>query len=135
MEKTSKHIEKYRHKQSHQSAQEPYLVDPADETISMAEIDPEMQKQIDAVAKAMVNKIYREIIDEASDKPSSFTLKKFYEKSAAFDAAEKQAVDKSEAGSGSEDLELTTGAADSTMPKREPVQISSEELDDITELE
>ena len=36
--------------------------------------------------------------------------------------------------SGSEDLELTTHA-DSAMHKREPLQVSSEEIDDNTEME
>ena len=32
-------------------------------------------------------------------------------------------------------MELTSGAAESSLPKREPLQVSSEELDDNSELE
>ena len=101
----------------------------------MPGVDPHMQKQINEVARAMVSKIYQEIVTEEAAKSSdtndisSFTLKKFYEKNAAATTA-------AEKGECSEDLELTSGgAAESSMPKREPLQVSSEELDDNTEME
>ena len=63
----------------------------------------------------------------------SFTLQKFYEKNRQqFEQKTGQVEQRASAQSGSEDFELTAGQS---MPKREPVQVSSDEIDDNTELE
>jgi len=87
----------------------------------MAGVDPAMQKQINEVARAMVSKIYQEMISEESARSASkqkgytsFTLKKFYEKNAVVN----KSAEKTETATMSEDLELTSGAA---LPKREPL--------------
>ena len=87
----------------------------------MAGVDPAMQKQINEVARAMVSKIYQEMISEESARSAgkqkghtSFTLKKFYEKNAVVN----KTAEKTETATMSEDLELTSGAA---LPKREPL--------------
>ena len=94
-----------------------------------------MQKQINEVAKAMVQKIYEEIANEDQSKADrkqsrSFTLQKFYEQN------QQQKADKGknvQVPSGTEELEELT--SDASMLKREPLQVSSEELDYNTELE
>lgn len=130
---SSKHIDKYRHKQSHQSEDiESFGILDSKQA---SKIDPEMQKQINEVARAMVQKIYEEIANEdqsQTDKKQSrsFTLQKFYEQN------QQQEADKgknAQAPSGTEELEELT--SDASMLKREPLQVSSEELDYNTELE
>ena len=78
---TSKHIEKYRHKEKHVNAEVPSKSEVSDLQASMEGLDPEIQKQINDVARAMVQKIYAEIIQEekeakkdGEEKGSSFTL-------------------------------------------------------------
>jgi len=88
----------------------------------------------------MVKKIYQEILAEenvpntaTAKKGNSFTLQKFYEQNRGRSQRKKLDQETAETlqrqqkdPSGSEDFELTAG---SRMLKREPVPVSSEELD------
>ena len=138
---TSKHIDKYNHKQKHMKNLEANNM-----------IDPDVQQQFNHLVKAMATQMYQEMKvnpkgqnqdtakNQLKDDSRSFTLQKFYEqnKEEILTAVEKQKNCAAQEGnrsgspSGSDDFETTAGQS---LPKREPVQVSSEEIDEGTELE
>ena len=127
---SSKHIDKYnKHKQKHtaelsKNAAKAMKID----EVNMEGVDPEVQDEFNKLVRAMATQMLHELAkDQDSNKEGSksFTLQKFYEQN-------RQQMEAKHQQSGSEDFELTAGQS---MEKREPVQVSSEEIDDNTELE